>query len=419
MSMKILQRNNRYPFPLALNCSGPCGFRGYFNARYCEKGKDLFVGRAGLKFVGEDSESLSDENAVSGVNLKFVRELVKHGIVLAAMVCGVLVFGCRRVFAMEGVSILLLRNAWPKTLQVLQVFKDQGLILAALLGLSAFFSMAETSITTLWPWKVLELAEKDSENGVFKTLRSDVTQFLTTILIGTTVVNIGATALVTEAATTIFGEAGVSAATGVKTVAILLLTEITPKSIAVHNATEVARFVVRPVAWLSLVLYPVGRVVTYLSMGMLKILGLKGISEPYVTEDELKLMLRGAELSGAIEEEEQDMIENVLEIKDTHVREVMKPLVDVVAIDASAILIDFHTLVPVFEQRVDNIVGIAYAMDLLDYAQKNQDALRKFNYLGFWLDMRGHDGELTSHLSTLIFLEDIFAATLGNFRRLS
>ncbi|KAB1199136.1 hypothetical protein CJ030_MR0G027304 [Morella rubra] len=169
------------------------------------------------------------------------------------MVCGVLVFGCRRVFAMEGVtnagygvigqSILLLRNAWPKTLQVLRVFKEQGLILAALLGLSAFFSMAETSITTLWPWKVRELAEKEPENGVFRKLRSDVTRFLTTILIGTTVVNIGATALVTEAATAIFGEAGVSAATGVMTVAILLLTEITPKSIAVHNATEVARFV--------------------------------------------------------------------------------------------------------------------------------------------------------------------------------
>ncbi|KAH1063822.1 hypothetical protein J1N35_028809 [Gossypium stocksii] len=88
-------------------------------------------------------------------------------------------------------------------------------------------------------------------------------------------------------------------------VAILLLTEITPKSIAVHNPTEVANFVVRPVAWLSVILYPVGRVVMYLSMGMLKILDLKGKSGPYVTEEELKLMLRGAELSGAIEEEEQ------------------------------------------------------------------------------------------------------------------
>ncbi|XP_073150420.1 putative DUF21 domain-containing protein At3g13070, chloroplastic isoform X2 [Henckelia pumila] len=285
--------------------------------------------------------------------------------VVAAAIGVVVILGCRRALALEGVLTLV---------------KEHGLILAILLGLSAFFSMAETSITTLWPWKVRELAEKESENGVFKMLRNDVTRFLTTILIGTTVVNIGATALVTEAATKMFGEAGVSAATGVMTVAVLLLTEITPKSIAVHNATEVARFVVRPVAWLSLVLYPVGRIATFLSMGMLKLLGLKGRSEPYVTEEELKLMLRGAELSGAIEEEEQDMIENVLEIKDTHVRVVMTPLVNVIAIDTSATLVDFHnswidhqySRVPVFEERIDNIVGIAYAMDLLDYVQKGE-----------------------------------------------
>ncbi|KAM1168517.1 hypothetical protein ACFX19_030946 [Malus domestica] len=386
--VKVLLRNNRYPFRFGPNCIGSGGFKKFLAPRL--EGVDVVVNKVRLEALGEDSGSVGGTNAVSGSKFDFVKELVKCGVVLAAVVCGVLIYGCRRAFAVEGVinagygvigqSILLLRNAWPKTLLVLQVFKEQGLILAALLGLSAFFSMAETSITTLWPWKVRELAEKESENGVFKLLRNDVTRFLTTILIGTTVVNIGATALVTDAATAIFGEAGVTAATGVMTVAILLLTEITPKSVAVHNPTEVARFVVRPVAWLSLVLYPVGRIVTYLSMGMLKILGLKGRSEPYVTEEELKLMLRGAELSGAIEEEEQDMIENVLEIKDTHVREVMTPLVDVVAINASATLVDFHDLwvthqysrVPVFEQRVDNIVGIAYAMDLLDYVQKGE-----------------------------------------------
>ncbi|KAL3508388.1 hypothetical protein ACH5RR_027789 [Cinchona calisaya] len=347
---------------------------------------------SGTVVIRPDSEGVNvEKSSEAAVNLEFVEVLLRRGLVLAAVICGMMVVGCRKAVAVEGVlnagwngvferSGVVVRSSWPKVLQVLRVLKEQGLVLAALLGLSAFFSMAETSITTLWPWKVRELAEKESENGVFKMLRSDVTRFLTTILIGTTVVNIGATALVTEAATAIFGEAGVSAATGVMTVAILLLTEITPKSLAVHNATDVARFVVRPVAWLSLILYPVGRVVTYLSMGMLKLLGLKGSSEPCVTEDELKLMLRGAELSGAIEEEEQDMIENVLEIKDTHVREVMTPLVDVVAIDACATLVDFHDLwvthqysrVPVFEQRIDNIVGIAYAMDLLDYVQKGE-----------------------------------------------
>ncbi|GMH30737.1 hypothetical protein Nepgr_032580 [Nepenthes gracilis] len=94
---------------------------------------------------------------------------------------------------------------------------------------------------------VRELAKQETDNGIFKMLRSDVTRFLTSILIGTIFANIGATALVIEAATKIFGEAGVSAATGVTTVAVLLLPEINPTSIAVPNATEVARLVVRPV----------------------------------------------------------------------------------------------------------------------------------------------------------------------------
>ncbi|XXG46455.1 hypothetical protein AAC387_Pa02g1299 [Persea americana] len=362
---------SHFPLHVTKSSIGPFDFS-------CVRNLDVFDGRI-------RPEGMGGGRPVDDSRFGVLRVLMRQRLVLGAMVIGVLGIGCRRVVAAEGVldagfgvfergGVVFL----PKMFQVLRVLREEGLVLAALLGLSAFFSLAETSITTLWPWKVRELAEKEPENAVFRMLRSDVTRFLTTILIGTTVVNIGATALVTKAATTIFGEAGVSAATGVMTVAILLLTEITPKSIAVHNATEVVRFVVRPVAWLSFILYPVGRVVTFLSMGILKILGLKGRSEPYVTEDELKLMLRGAELSGAIEEEEQDMIENVLEIKDRHVREVMTPLVDVVAIDASASLIDFENLwvthqysrVPVYEQRIDNIVGIAYAMDMLEYVEK-------------------------------------------------
>lgn len=162
VSMKSLQETNRYPFKSTSNCVVSCDFRSFRSSTY--QGNNLFVGRARLRSVGKDSESLNGKNGPSALNFEFVRKLVKHGIVLAAMVCGVLLYGCKRAFAVEGVvnagygvigqTILLLRNAWPKTLQVLRVFKDQGLILAALFGLSAFFSMAETSITTLWPWKV-------------------------------------------------------------------------------------------------------------------------------------------------------------------------------------------------------------------------------------------------------------------------
>ncbi|KAF5943003.1 hypothetical protein HYC85_020645 [Camellia sinensis] len=261
----------RFSSRIPTNCIVPSTRNDLFSSRFQQN--QGFVCRF------QQSEVHGAEDSITSLKLGFF--VNQRTIVLAATVVGVLVFGCRGVFAVEGVvdsgygvigqNILLLKSYWPKLSQVLGVFKEQGLVLAALLGLSAFFSMAETSITTLWPWKVRELAEKESEDGIFKMLSIDVTWFLTTIHIGTTVVNIGATAPVTKAATTIFGEAGVSAATGVMTVAVLLLTEITPKSIAVHNVTEVARFVVRPVAWLSLILYPVGRVVR-----MLKMLGLKG-----------------------------------------------------------------------------------------------------------------------------------------------
>lgn len=127
--------------------------------------RSVFKSKAYVKSLNRiDGHLASEKDEVLDSNLEKVKVLMKAGVVLGAMVCGVLVFGCRRVFAVEstvnagygviGQSILLLKNAWPKLSQVLRVFKEQGLILAALLGLSAFFSMAETAITTLWPWKV-------------------------------------------------------------------------------------------------------------------------------------------------------------------------------------------------------------------------------------------------------------------------
>lgn len=106
------------------------------------------------------------DNSARAINSSEV--FVRRGLTIAAAAIGVVVvLYCRRALAVEGIvtagygfwerSLLAMRSSWPKVLQVLKVFKEQGLILAALLGLSAFFSMAETSITTLWPWKVLTI----------------------------------------------------------------------------------------------------------------------------------------------------------------------------------------------------------------------------------------------------------------------
>lgn len=107
----------------------------------------------------------SQQSSDSGEkDLDSIKVLLKRGIVVGAVVSGVFLYGCRKVLASAGVveagyevfgqSLVLFKNALPKIYQVLTVLREQGLILAALLSLSAFFSMAETSITTLWPWKV-------------------------------------------------------------------------------------------------------------------------------------------------------------------------------------------------------------------------------------------------------------------------
>ena len=146
----FLSKTNHYPASVISSFRNPHVFKAFGLPK-----TGIFGSKARLGLLSEENEDVGNDQNWT---------LVKRGI-LVAMVCGVLVFGCKRVFAIEGVvntgsgvigqSILLLRSAWPKVSMLLKVFKEQGLVLTALLGLSAFFSMAETAITTLYPWKVL------------------------------------------------------------------------------------------------------------------------------------------------------------------------------------------------------------------------------------------------------------------------
>ncbi len=254
------------------------------------------------------------------------------------------------------------------------------LTLVVLLLLSGFFSAAETAITALWPWKIKELAKKEGPGSPFALLERDITRFLTTILVGNNLVNIAATALVTDIATKLYGSAGVGIATGVMTALVLFFGEITPKSLAVHHADRLARIVVRPIYWLSVLLYPVGRFFSWTSSLILRLVGLEPRTEPLVTEEELKLILAGAERSGAIEEEEEDMIKGVLELEETQVKEIMVPRVEIVAIEAQASLKEFLDLVrehrfsryPVYKESIDHVTGVAIVKDLLDYVEDDQ-----------------------------------------------
>ena len=248
----------------------------------------------------------------------------------------------------------------------------------------AFFCISETAITTLWPWKVREISDQEGPDSPFTELRKDITRFLTTILIGSTCSGIGSAALATEAALGLYGEAGVGMVTVALTLVTLVMCEIAPKSYAVQHATAVARVVIRPIAALSVLVYPLGRICTGIVNAFFKLLNIEGSAEPFVSEEELRLVLSGAAKSGQVDLGEQEMIQNVLEMGETPVREVMTPLVRVVGVDKSATLLDLRSLyrehkysrVPVYDDRVDNIVGVVNSMRMLDVESLDDGALR-------------------------------------------
>ena len=258
----------------------------------------------------------------------------------------------------------------------------QLLLLVGLLLLSGLMSGSETALTAIGSWKVRQLREDGHDpSGAFALLEKNPTRFITTLLIGNNLVNIAATALVTQIVLQLsrsygFAESlAVGYATGIMTLLVLVFGEITPKSIAVHNAEPFSRLVIRPVYLLSVVLYPIGLFFTWIASRVLRLFRLEPSTSPLITQAELRLMLRSAEASGALELQEQEMIRSVIDLEERVVREVMTPRVDMVAVDEGASLEELlrlttengHSRLPVYRETIDDIRGVVYARDLLPY----------------------------------------------------
>ncbi|MDF1522787.1 MAG: hemolysin family protein, partial [Trueperaceae bacterium] len=269
----------------------------------------------------------------------------------------------------------------------------QVALLVVLLVLSGLMSGSETALTALGDWKLRQIREEGRDpSGHFALLERNPTRFITTLLIGNNLVNIAATALVTQMSLQLsrqvgFSEASaVAYATATMTVLVLIVGEITPKSIAVHHPVGFARLAIRPVYWLSVFFYPVGRAFAWFTTLVLRLFRLEPSNDPLITENELRLMLRSAEESGVIEATEQEMIKGVIDLEETVVREVMTPRVDVVAISHEASLRDLlaattehgYSRLPVYRESIDDVRGIVYARDLLRYLGQTEalDATR-------------------------------------------
>jgi len=246
--------------------------------------------------------------------------------------------------------------------------------------LAGLASGTETALTSVGRLRVRYLAEEGSRAArILQRLQRDPNRFLSTVLLINTVALIVASSATTLLTDDLFHAWGVPheyvlwlalLVSLLLSVLLLLLAEVTPKTLAIRYAERVALMAAGPVDRMATFLSPVLWAVTIVSRALT---GGRAAKAPYLTEDELITLLHVSEEQGVIEEQERDMIHGIIEAGDKSVREVMVPRTDMVAVERSATLQDIarifkqhrHTRLPVYKGDLDHIFGLIHAKDLL------------------------------------------------------
>lgn len=256
------------------------------------------------------------------------------------------------------------------------LYIDIAVILACLV-MSAFFSGSETALTAVSRARIFHLMQAGNKRAALvKALRDKKDALIGTILLGNTLVNIASAAIGTVLFVKIFGpEWGPVYATVVMTIAILIFSEVLPKTIAIHHAEAFALAVARPMNLIIRVLWPFTKLVRIVVWGILRLFGVKE-SVQLSTDDALDA-IRGAidmhHSEGAVVKEDRDRLGGILDLSEREVREIMIHRKGVFSIDFSlepeAIITEAlnsnFSRIPLWHNEQENIVGIVHVRDLM------------------------------------------------------
>ncbi|MEO2154365.1 MAG: hemolysin family protein [Nanoarchaeota archaeon] len=250
------------------------------------------------------------------------------------------------------------------------------LILIALFIGSAFFSSSETALLSVNRFKIEKLAKEGNKNAqlVLKLLENPQ-KLITTILIGNNLVNIAAASISTGIAIKLFGDVGIGIATGIVTLLTIIFGEVLPKNFALRYSEKLALSFARILYILEIIFSPLSWILIKITEKLFP-----NNEENKLTEEELKIILEHSKKHGAIDEEEKELIENVLELDKTIVKEVMTPRTEIVAIDESKNLNEIleimkktsYSKIPVYKENIDNIIGVVYLKDVLKNLDKKE-----------------------------------------------
>ncbi|MGW8180462.1 MAG: CNNM domain-containing protein, partial [bacterium] len=218
------------------------------------------------------------------------------------------------------------------------------------------------------------MAEKKNRSAqIVQEIMKSHERLFGTVLLTENFFIIMATSLGTAVLLQIFGEGGWIYASLIMTVLIVLIGEITPKTIAVSYSDRLALVFARPIKFLIFVMHPIVWLFTRFPGWLLKVFGAKTPPSPFVTEEDIRAMIDLGEEEGSLHEEERDMLHKVFEFGDTIASEAMVPRIEIVPIADSAFVKDVLALVnqhgysryPVVNETVDNVVGILFVKDII------------------------------------------------------
>ena len=250
------------------------------------------------------------------------------------------------------------------------------LIIVVALVLAALAASAETSLTSISRVRLRQLVEQKVPQAILiDRLHKDPNSYLSTILIVNTVAIIVASSAATLLSLHLYQQQAPEWLVSlVLSLVVLVFCEITPKTLSLQRAERVALRMARLVAAATVVMRPIVYLLTGVTRLVLTMIGQRRqVRGPFVTEEELKLLVSVGEEEGVIEEEEREMIHGIFEMGDMRVREVMVPRTDLVAIEANQpieravelVTRHGHTRIPLYESSLDHIIGVLYAKDLL------------------------------------------------------
>ena len=303
----------------------------------------------------------------------------------------------------------------------------QLIVLVVLLILSAFFSSAETSLTTFNRIRMRTLADEGNKRAarVLK-VTEDSGKMLSAILIGNNVVNLSASSIATTLALRLFGSVGAGIATGILTVLILIFGEISPKTLATLHAEKLAMAYSGIIQFLMMLLTPVINVINKLSNLFLFLLRVDpNKNRDMMTEEELKTIVDVIHESGVIETEEREMIHNVFDFSDALAREIMTPRIDMTFVKSDSTYHeileiyreDHYTRMPVYEETTDHVIGILNMKDLLLYEDVDHFSVSNILREPFFTYEKKNTAELFLEMQTksinLAIVLDEYGITAG------